>query len=109
MTTGQTLRVRPKITLIGIALGFTIEFFLIPLPQLPPAESVATLFRSADVYYALFFPAVLWWWFAAFLPRRPFRLREQFIAWLAFGFYLCSALRAIGTVAVHILHLERHG
>jgi hypothetical protein len=61
------------------------------------------------MYYAIVFPAVLWWWFATFLPRWPFQPREQFVAWLAFGFYLCSALRAIGTVAVQILHLERHG
>ena len=101
----QAVWERRRITAIGIVLGYSLEAFLIPMPHPPSLGSLGAFFTSGTVYYALICPAVVWWWFAIFLRRRALKLRDLFLAYLAFGVYLSSALRATGIVCLQIGHL----
>jgi len=108
MTGEHVIRRRYWVVAIAIIIGLSMEFFLIPLhPQhdIHGPEWLKGLLTSGDLYYALVFPLALWWWFARFLRRRQLELRELGIAYLVFGIYLSSALRAIASTIVQLMHL----
>ncbi len=93
-------RRRHWIVAIAMIIGFSIEFFLIPLPRLRGGGGegwVKDMLTSADSYYALAFPLVLWWWFAVFLRRKSLDGRELGIAFLLSEFICrqrCARLRS---------------
>ena len=106
----QLIQRKRWIMAIAMIIGFSVEFFLIPLPHPRDkgGEGLAKfLLTSGDSYYALVFPLVLWWWFAVFLRRRRLADRELWIAYLAFGIYLSSALRAIAITIARLMHLVK--
>jgi len=104
MTVEEAIKVRRLAASIGIIAGFSVEFFLMPLPETKKGELIGTLLTSGDFYYALASPFVVWWWFAVFLRQRALKSREIGIAYFIFGFYLSSALRAIAISVVRLLH-----
>jgi hypothetical protein len=102
MIAEQTIRRRRWLVVIAVIVGFSLEFFLIPLPR--QRDMSAGLLASGDFYYAIISPLVIWWWFAVFLRRRSLEARELGIGYLAFGFYFASALRAIAITIASLLH-----
>jgi len=107
MTVEESIRARRWAVMIGMIIGFTVEFFLIPLPRHPEWQRgwLRTLLTSGDFYYAVVSPLAIWWWFAVFLKRRTLQLRELGMAYFIFGFYLSSAVQAIASVVFQSLHL----
>jgi hypothetical protein len=108
MTVEETVKARRWAAMIGIIVGFSLEFFLIPVPHHPGTQGghpIRAILTSDDFYYALIAPLAVWWWFAIFLRRRPRKSQELGVAFLIFGFYLSSALRAIAITVVRFLHL----
>lgn len=100
---------RPGIV-FAIAVGFFLEFFLIPLPPHPEWGHVGvlkTIFSSSQFYYALISPIVIWWWFCRFLRRKNLDKRGEWLAFLMFGFYLSSVLQALAGTIYIILHVRR--
>ena len=81
-----------QLKFFSVVLGIILEFLLIPKHQL--AHSV---FTSADFYYALLSPLVVWWFFRRLVPAKERELGLNGVRLLnfIFGFYLASALRAI--------------
>jgi hypothetical protein len=109
MTAEQTVRGRRWLVAIAVVIGFSMEFFLIPLPRqrdVSAMSAVRGLLTSDDFYYALVSPLVIWW-FAGLLRRRTLGVREIGIAYLAFGFYLSSALRALATTVLPLVRLAK--
>lgn len=103
----ETIGPRRWTVITGTIIGFSLEFFLIPLPHHPSTYGVdwmKEILKSSDFYYALMSPLVIWWWFRIFLRRRTLEMRELGVAYLAFGAYLSSALRAIASITFQVLH-----
>jgi len=104
----QAIWRRKGMILICVGIGFTLEFLLIPIPhnlKVPDAGLLRFLFTSRDFYYASALPFIVCW-FVVFLRRRPLKPAELALAFGLFGFYLCSALRAI---AITLFEVVRFG
>jgi hypothetical protein len=85
--------------LLWIVLGIILEFLFIPREG-HGARNVFhenNLFSSADFYYALVSPIIVWWFFRRLIPAKEKALDVNGVRFLnlIFGFYAASALRAI--------------
>ena len=103
----EELKSDRKVIFAGIAIGYALAFFLLPANgrhSVLDASWKAWIFRSEDFYYALTIPLAVWWFFASFLRGRNLKSWELGFSFFLFGFYLCSAMRALGSVVVRIMN-----
>src|SRR6476659_6096969 len=84
---------------LWIAVGIILEFVLIPREDHWTRSLLYgnSLFTSADFYYALLSPVVVWWFFRRLIPAKERELDVNRVRLLnfIFGVYAASALTAI--------------